>query len=368
MDACKVDASNADIPEEIQIDILSRLPPESLSRFKRVSKHWYTTLTIQAFLIRHSLSYDKHPKLGFALRSRFWEKKSIISFELNDDNTPKTTGSLVRVKDVYFIDFLMNYYSFMSNICNDLICLVRNNRQFSTSFFSLLNIKTREFTQLPAITNKSVITSRNALGFDPVHKVFKVLSIIYKRTGEEYAISMVAVLTVGSKYWNPIEYKSLPSSLTKNFFWFWTESVCLNGVIYWVLKSKINNFNVLTVVAFDLSREAFRDIELVTRHAIGTIFRYYLTSLKECPTLLIWNINKDDDTEEVEQWTLFDHKNPNAAWKRRNFTDHNFPITVRHGSHDIPAAGGSTLLQYSERINSECCWYLSYDLENFAIE
>ncbi|XP_074270677.1 putative F-box protein At1g60370 [Silene latifolia] len=366
MDACKVDASNADIPEEIQIDILSRLPPESLSRFKRVSKHWYTTLTIQAFLIRHSLSYDKHPKLGFALRSRFCRKKSIISFELNDDNTPKTTGSLVRVKDVYFIDFLINYYSFMSNICNDLICLVRN-RPFSSSF-SLLNIKTREFTQLPAITNKSMLISRTALGFDPVHKVFKVLCVIHKRENEDYAISMVAVLTVGSKYWNPIEYQSLPSSLTNNIFWFWKESVCVNGVIYWVLKTTIDNFNVLTVIAFDLSREAFRDIELVTRHARGTISRYYLTSLKECPTLLIWKINKDDETEEVEQWTLFDHKNPNVAWKRRNFTDHNFPITVCYGSYDIPAAGSSTLLQYSASIDSKCSYYLSYDLENFAIE
>ncbi|XP_074270660.1 putative F-box protein At1g32420 [Silene latifolia] len=362
------DATNADVPEEIQIDILSRLPPaKSLSRFKCVSKHWNDTLTIQAFLLRHSRSYDKHPKLGFAVCNKVWANDSIISFELNDDNTPKITASQIIGKDAYFTDYpISNYYYYrMSNICNDLICFFR---PFLTCV-SLINIKTRDFIQLPEITMKSEHISWSALGFDPVRKVFKILSIIKESTSKVCVTTTAAILTVGSKYWKPIEDESLPSSMTEEFHCYRTDTLCLNGVIYWVAKYTTDYLISLTVVAFDLNREAFKGNELaVTRYSRNMRLGYYLTSLKECPTLFIWKINKGDGIEEVEQWTLFDHKNPNAAWKKRNFTVPNFPIKVPCGSQCIPTAGGSTVLQCSKKINSECSWYLSYDLENFAIE
>ncbi|XP_074270364.1 putative F-box protein At3g52320 [Silene latifolia] len=361
------DASFAYIPEEIQIDILSRLPPaKSLSRFRCVSKHWNDTLTVQAFLLRHSRSYDKHPKLGFAVCSRYWAKDSIISFELNDDNTPKITASQIIGKDAYFTDYpISNYsYSYTSNICNDLICLFRP----SLKRFSLINLKTRDFIELPEITMKSGIVTWSALGFDPVHKVFKVLSIIKESTSKGCATTTATILAVGYKYWKPIENESLPSSMTENFHWYRTDSLCLNGVIYWVAKY-ITNVIVLTVVAFDLNREGFKGNELVTRNRPrNMILGYHLTSLKECPTLFIWK-SVIDYTQEVEQWTLFDHKNPNAAWKKRNFTVRNFPLDVPCDSQYRPAAGGSTLLKYSSSIDSECSRYLSYvDLENFAVE
>ncbi|XP_074270653.1 putative F-box protein At1g46984 [Silene latifolia] len=358
------DASFVDIPEEIQIDILSRLTPKSLLRCRFVSKHWNDTLTIKTFLLKHSRSSDKHSKLGFVAPLNSWRKGSVISFDLNDDNTPKTTEFRIRANDVYFTDdFPMNNY-YMSNICNDLICLFNPYSMRS----GLINLKTRDFTHLPTITMKSeeLFKSWYVLGFDPVHKVFKVLSIIYGST------TKAAILTVGSKYWNPIDYKYLPSSLIKKSppLWITINSICLDGVIYWVPNYAIDNLIVLTVVAFDLNREVFKEYEHVTTPMSDKLFRFYLTSLKERPTLFIWKI-KSDDTQEVEQWTLFNHKNPNAAWKMRNITSHNFPIMVPQSLDEISqkaVAGGSTLLQFSIWINSECSWYLWYDLEKFALE
>ncbi|XP_074270673.1 putative F-box protein At3g52320 [Silene latifolia] len=367
-----------DIPEEIKIEILTRLPSKSLSRLKRVSKHWNDTLTIQAFLVRHSRSYDKHPKLAFVARSSIWGQDYVISFELNDDNTPKTTtfpvatakttDSLIRGKTLSSTDFPMSNYLYMSNICNDLICLFNPN----STFIGLLNIRTRDFIKLPAITKKYVRSFKYwyALGFDPGHKVFKVLGMTYGRITSKECTNAV-ILTIGSNYWNPIDYKCFPSSLTKSLAWrSTTNSRCLDGVIYWVHKNTIDDVIVLAVFAYDLNCEAFRDYELVKTPMRDRTFRYYLTSLKERPTLFIWKI-KNRDTEEVEQWTLINHKNPNAAWKMRNFTNHNFPIPVPYGSSsdDTPVAGGGILLlQYWKSINSECSEYLSYDLENFAIE
>ncbi|XP_074270645.1 putative F-box protein At3g52320 [Silene latifolia] len=372
----KSDASNADIPEEIQIEILSRLPPKSFSRFKCVSKHWNDTLTMQAFLLKHSRSYDEHSKLAFVARFDSWRKGSLISFEQSDDNVntpekPKTTASLVKGKDVYFSD-LPIIYIYMSNICNDLTCLFH---PYSTCP-GLLNIKTHDFIRLPAIPIKPMdpislpaipikpmdsLKIWYALGFDPVHKVFKVLSIIYD--SRECTTTKAAILTVGSKYWNLIDYKCLP-------MWITTNSICLDGVIYWVHKNKIDNGRVvLTVGSFDLNREAFRDNELVTTTLRREWeFKYYLTCLKECPTLFIWKRVNDYAHKEVvvEQWTLFNHKNPNASWKRRIFTTSDFPIIFPYCSDGINVAGGSTLLEYSKMINSEYSWYLSYDLENFA--
>ncbi|XP_074270657.1 putative F-box protein At5g15670 [Silene latifolia] len=318
-------ASDADdIPEEIKIEILTRLPSKSLSRCKCVSKHWDDTLTIQAFLVRHSRSYDKHPKLAFVARSSIWGQDYVISFELNDDNTPKTTTLPVA----------------------------------------------KPKTTDSLIRGKKLSSSDFPMRFDPGHKVFKVLGMTYGRITSKECTNAV-ILTIGSNYWNPIDYKCFPSSLTKSLAWrSTTNSHCLDGVIYWVHKNTIDDVIVLTVFAYDLNCEAFRDYELVKTPMQDRTFRYYLTSLKKRPTLFIWKI-KNRDTEEVEQWTLFNHKNPNAAWKMRNFTNHNFPIPVPYGSSfdDTPVAGGGILLlQYWKSINSECSEYLSYDLENFAVE
>ncbi|XP_074270644.1 F-box protein At1g53790-like [Silene latifolia] len=228
-------ASFVYIPEEIQLDILSWLPSKSLSRCKCVSKHWNDTLTIQAFLVSHSRSYGKPPKHWFVPTSITWKKRSVISFELNDDNTPKTTTwpvskLLIRRKYVYFTDFPIRDYRFVSNICNDLICVFKT----SPTRVALLNIKNRDFIPLPPITKESMsaFQSRYSLGFDPVHQVFKVLSIGYRITSKECPIIMVAILTVGSNYWNPIDFESLPSSVIKDSPLWNTGSVCIDGVIY----------------------------------------------------------------------------------------------------------------------------------------
>ncbi|XP_074270628.1 putative F-box protein At1g30930 [Silene latifolia] len=356
------DASSADIiPEDIEIDILSRLSSKSLSRCQCVSKHWNDTLTIKAFLLKNSLPYDnKHPQLVFAVRSGIWEKGSILSYKLDDaDKTTTLPVSRIRGRNVNFTDFIpMSNYSYISNICNDLICLFD---PFSTCV-DLLNIKTQDFIRLPAITIKSVDPFRfwYALGFDPVEQVFKVLISIYPCSKKKCTPAKAAILTVGSKYWNPIDCKSLHWRSINN-------SICLNGVIYWVHKNKIDNFIELTVVAFDLNHEAFiTDNELVVTPMRTTYTRHYLTSLKECPTLFIWKMKSDDHTEEVEQWTLFNHKTPNAAWKMRNFTN----MMVPSDAHGDTVAGGSTLLQYSHPIDySDYSVYFFYDLEKlFVIE
>ncbi|XP_074270635.1 putative F-box protein At5g62060 [Silene latifolia] len=306
------DASSADIiPEDIEIDILSRLSCKSLSRCQCVSKHWNDTITIKAFLLKNSLSYDKHPQLAFAVRSGIWEKGSVLSYKLDDADKTTTLSDFIR---------------------------------------------------LPAITIKSVDPFRfwYALGFDPVQQVFKILISIYPCSKKKCTPAKAAILTVGSKYWNPIDYKSLHWRSINN-------SICLNGVIYWVHKNKIDNFIELTVVAFDLNHEAFiTDNELVVTPMRTTYTRHYLTSLKECPTLFIWKMKSDDHTEEVEQWTLFNHKTLNAAWKMRNFTN----MMVPSDAHGDTVAGGSTLLRYSHPIDySDYSVYVFYDLEKlFAIE
>ncbi|XP_074270632.1 putative F-box protein At3g52320 [Silene latifolia] len=366
----KSDTSNASIPhipDEIQIEILSWLPFKSLSRCKCVSKHWNDTLTIQAFLVKHSRSYDKHSKLAFVACSTIWSEGSIISIKINDDNARKTTDSWINGHDEYFTDLPTKNDIFMSNICNDLICLFDPN----TTRASLLNIKTRDFICLPAITIKSVDPFKfwYALGFDPVNKVFKVLSIIYESTRK--CAKKAAILTVGSKYWNPIDYKSLPSSVTKKLpMCSSTNNLCFDGVIYWVREKIIKAVKVLTVAAFDLNREASRQFELVRIPVSGRPFKYYLTSLKDCPTLFIWKV-ESHDTREVEQWTLLNHKNPmNATWKMWKFTNDNF----RKMNYEIAVAGGSILVQFVGWIDPRgLCQrrqflYSSYDLENFAIK
>ncbi|XP_074270682.1 F-box protein DOR-like [Silene latifolia] len=384
------DASFEDIPSELQIEILSRLPPKPLSRCECVSKHWNDTLTIQAFFLKHSRSYDKYSKFAFMVYSTILAYNSVFSFELSDNNSPNTksvtvpkttkldirnnwmlnisTEEVIIGKHECFTNDLVRKRN-MSNICNDLVCLF----DYHSTHVGLLNLKTKDFIHLPALTSKNVgrITSWHALGFDLVNKVFKVLSI-YDGSKECKA----AILTLGSKHWKPVEYKlpgyaatSTKKRNTNNRFY-------LDGVIYWVNENnEIDGTSVLTVVSFDLNLEVF------TYYMVDTIpiedvnkIRYYLTSLKGYPTLFIWKTRSD----VILQLTLLNHENPKAAWNRRSFIARDFPKDFDYGSLWTCVAGGSILLdsvqpieslvEPQEQDKSRLSCYLWYDLEKFAVE
>ncbi|XP_074270633.1 putative F-box protein At1g47800 [Silene latifolia] len=370
------DASFEDIPEEIHIAILSKLPPKSLSRCKCVSKHWNDTLTIRAFLLNQSISYDKHPNLFFVAlpESVTREFNSILSFELTKattmsvviewDNCRRKTSieEVIKGYQEDFIRRLMARHDYMSNICNDLICIF----DLSSKNVGLLNVKTQDYIRLPAITMDSAdqfIIFWYALGFDPVNKVFKVLCIFSQN---KWYDTKASILTLGSKYWKPIEYECLPGSVTENApYWSSNNSICLDGVIYWVNETINEYYSIkLTVVAFDLNRETFRDYELVVEIA-GT-FSYYLTSLKGCPTLFSWKKKSD----EIQQLTLFNHKNPNVAWSRRNFIANDFPKIFNYGRPSTCVAGGSILLHMVRPSGAPepLSCYIWYDLEKLAAE
>ncbi|XP_074270617.1 putative F-box protein At2g02030 [Silene latifolia] len=401
------DASFVGIPEELQIYILSRLPPKSLSRCKCVSKHWYTALTVKAFWLRHSVSYGKHPKLAFVACSTVEVKNKVLSIKINDDNTPKTTAvtvakppnvcvmvvncfftptggtesteEIIRAQDVYLTDFHKIKYTCMSNICNDLICLSID----SSKRVGLLNIRTLDFIHLPEVTESEIALGFwYALGFDPVSKVFKVLCI-YSEINMGYN-TKAAILTVGSKYWNRIEYDCLPYSLMCSLYT--THPFCLDGVIYWVhehdIQDDMNHMTMrLNVVAFDLNHEAFseyRDLVVTPIEDVET-YGFYLTSLKGCPTLFSWKI-KSDENHEIQQLTLYNHKNPNASWTARSFISQDFPMmfSYRINETSVYVVGGNILLQYAESIQStviseeqddtKSSRYILYDLENFAVK
>ncbi|XP_074270618.1 putative F-box protein At1g53550 [Silene latifolia] len=379
-------------PEEIQIYILSLLPPKQLSRCKRVSKYWNTTLTIQAFLFRHNLSYDKHSKLVFVAHRMIDGSSSVLSFELSDNNTPKTTKMSVIIKNSRRTDEVsteeviignhecfsnsLRYHgdSLMSNICNDLICFFDSY----SPCFRIFNLKTQDFIQLhvPTINRNSAPWIRYwyALGFDPVSKVYKILSIY---GGIRECHTTAALFTLGlSNHWKPIEYDVVRPTVTMSGnYWRLKNMFCLDGVIYRVDNNELLGDIVLTVVAFDLNREVFRDYKLVLIPIQDAeTIRYYLTSLKGNPTLFIWKMGSD----EIQQLTFFDHKNPKAAWKRRIFTAHDFPKNFPYGRWGDYVAGGSILLhqvrpfknsaETQEQDNSRLSWCRWYDLENFAID
>ncbi|XP_074270691.1 putative F-box protein At2g02030 [Silene latifolia] len=377
-----------DLLEDLQIYILARLPRKLLSRCKCVSKHWNTTLTIQAFMFRHSRSYGKPSKLAFV--THYSETKgsvSVLSFELCDKYTtpnrktltvPKTTKIERDTEEIIigqykrFSEALFRRHA-KSNICNDLICLFG----YSSPNVGLLNLRTQDFIYIPPLTRQRVGSIRvwYALGFDPVNMVYKILSIY---GGTKLCPTTAAIFKIGSKHWKPVEYKFLRCAATRNWdYWKRNNSFCLDGVIYWVNDNETLGGNVLTVVAFDLNHEVFTDYKLDTIPIKDVKkIRYYLTSLKGCPTLFVWK----EESDEIQQLTLFNHKNPKATWNRRNFTSDDFPRNFPYGGANWWnfVGGGSILLQpvkpiknsvkSREHDKSLLSWHRWYDLENFAIE
>ncbi|XP_009344125.2 F-box/kelch-repeat protein At3g06240 [Pyrus x bretschneideri] len=326
----------SEAPEDRVVEILSRLPPKSLMRFKCIRKSWCALINSPRFVAKH-LNNSVDNKLSSSTcillhRSQMpifpydsWKREffwSMINFSIDSDES-NLHYDVEDLTNVPLLQWEDHHEVEIHGYCNGIVCVTVGE------YFFLCNPATGEFSQLP---NSRLLlplprgkgkfgleTTVKGLGFgyDCKAKEYKVVRIIENydceySDGEETYIEHTALPHTAEVYTTtPNSWKEIKINISSKILSFcsypYSCSVYLKGFCYW-LSSDDEEY----ICSFDLGDEIFDRIELPSRRESGFkldgIFlynesiTYYCTSYEESSRLFeIWVMDNYDGVKN--SWT-----------------------------------------------------------------
>ncbi|VYS69041.1 unnamed protein product [Arabidopsis thaliana] len=229
------------IPIDLILEILSRLPAKSITRFHCVSKLWGSMLCRPYFNELFLTISSARPRLLFAF-SKHGEWRF---FSSPQPQNPYGKSSFVATAD-FHTKFSQNL-----NICNYTSGLVYFSAMWITKADVICNPSTGHYAMLP----KLLLTygeTRSFFLFDPVGKQFKVLLMNKINNNETKDIH---ILTLGTRKvrWRKIQQCPLIHIVSH-------EWICINGALYYIAYN-IDDF-LGYIVCFDVRSEKFKCLNL----------------------------------------------------------------------------------------------------------
>ncbi|XP_010431261.1 PREDICTED: F-box protein At3g57580-like [Camelina sativa] len=241
------------LPNDLILEIFTRLPSKSVARFRTLSKHWASTLRSQEFTKLFLARSSTRPRILFAVERYQYNKWDFFSSPQPHNRCEKSLP----------LDYHTKFSGDVShNICSYASGLI---------FFPTVQIIA---DKTPLICNPitglyvglEVIKysrSRGFLGFDPIDKQFKVLDHPF-----------ILTLDSGELKWR---YKDVPGYRYRRSS---TAGICINGVLYHLAQTFLEPSFV--IVSIDVRSEEFKFID-------ASCFNDHLedlTRLREEPTRL----------------------------------------------------------------------------------
>ncbi|PON34380.1 F-box domain containing protein [Trema orientale] len=306
----------SDLPEDVLEEIFSWLPPESLVRFKCVSKSWYALIN---FLIKNLEFVNKHLRnidkkifsstysvfscltdlshcrnISLLHRDMF---KSLTVFHEHDYN--KSHHLNYVSEDFRLPTPVCNLYLYaaLSSHCNGIICLA------SGSTLVLCNPATKEVRVLPrpCLSFDDLWVQQVVFGYDSRANDYKIVRLVRKRfirdQMEYYLKSRAEMYSMGIDSWR--EINGIPVEID-SFADIGKEVFC-NGVFYWPVRAR-NEF----IFSFDLFDEEFNIISLPNNPLVSQ--RDHVTKLA------VWNESlalflypaESEVPKSIEVWVMDD--------------------------------------------------------------
>ncbi|XP_059629847.1 F-box/kelch-repeat protein At3g06240-like [Cornus florida] len=235
------------LPRDIQMDILSRLPVESLLRFKCVSKRYRYLISDPYFIKLH---------LNRSIHSKNWHKLSFYRFGpqsidyeslFGNNNVNDVSNAVVKLYPPFLSRSCDNLFCVIGS-CNGLICYIVEHGQII-----LYNPSTRVYKKLP----------------QPPHWIVGYFGFAYDSSNHDYKVIMATchinddifkscIFSLRDNSWRTMpdvgcNYVDILSLSSVDIFSL--SGCCLNGALHWLLKPGV-------IVCFDLSKEVFSEMSL----------------------------------------------------------------------------------------------------------
>lgn len=246
------------LPEDLLVDVLLRLPVESLMRFKCVCKHWYALITSPSFIEMHFHHNKNHARL-LICNLTISDKSKSIAFSLLPAKIVQ--GVSPEQKIVHQLQRVTDFMSIAGPV--DGLFLVEKAAFFDEddARLALWNPATREFWPLPPVSFEPQPfkdhDNQFALGFDPLTRDYKVLCI--RTFWDDWGLGVspnciVSVYSLRNNSWKNLR-TDFPDCCNLH------ESIGathLNGVYYW-LSGRLDN--IFCICSFDMGSEQFGEMQ-----------------------------------------------------------------------------------------------------------
>ncbi|KAG7584940.1 F-box associated interaction domain [Arabidopsis thaliana x Arabidopsis arenosa] len=256
------------IPFDLTVEICSRLPAKSISRFRCVSKLWGSILGLPYFTELFLTRSLARPQLLFACRkdNHVFVFSSLQPQNLDDNNASIKIPTLMLFPYPYTSSLLaanyhmkIPYYASSFKRCSSVRGLIflgdeRSLNGVEHKVSVICNPSTGESLTLPKLKTRKRIGVRSYFGYEPIEKQYKVLSMTWGIYGTQDSEEH-QVLTLGTRQpsWRMIECW-IPHSLYHTY-----NNVCINGVLYYpAVNTSSRGF---IIVSFDFRSEEFRFVE-----------------------------------------------------------------------------------------------------------
>ncbi|ESQ33704.1 hypothetical protein EUTSA_v10009628mg [Eutrema salsugineum] len=226
-------------PIDLFLEIFSRLPSKSIARFRCLWKLWGSMLHRQYFTELFLTRSWARPRLLFILEGH--HECSVFSSPQLQNPYGKSSSSLVVSAGFHMKSAYLRGFTSGLIYCYDL----------TERGYKVLNPSTGRCASMPKLT--SGLTSY--LGFDPIDKQFKLLSISYCSWSDEIDDHSILTLGTGEMTWRKIQ---CPLTYDLN-----SREICINGVLYYLAhKTSKEIEEIPLIVCFDVRTEKFKFIEL----------------------------------------------------------------------------------------------------------
>ncbi|KAI4303897.1 hypothetical protein MLD38_039479 [Melastoma candidum] len=228
------------LPDDIVMDILSRLPVKTLMRFKCVSKGWHAVISNPHFVKMHLQRVVEGNWVSSQriIKTDPLQSLNYEAFEGVDcDETPVECYHDLRVNPDYYTDLVGS--------CNGLVCVQGKDAML------LLNPCTRQFKIIPG-SGSDLEDQReffHGLGYDPVADDYKFIQGAHMVSADSIMESYIEIYSLKSSSWRTIKRDA-------NFRVF-AEGIYLNGALHW-LGSTVDKESAM--VAFDIVEEKFKEL------------------------------------------------------------------------------------------------------------
>ncbi|CAF2287915.1 unnamed protein product [Brassica napus] len=238
----RLDRNSLTLPVEVVIEIFLRLPLKSIATCRCVCKLWSSLLRSQDFTDSFLTKSCARPQLLFACSDYRHEIHFLSSPQ---PENPEDNSHVVASN--HLARFPTSYGLF--GCTNGFFCYGANQGKNKAVIVTVVcNPSTGQSLTLPRLNSKERYRVENYLGYDPVAKVFKVLSVF---DGKEHH-----VLTLGTKKlsWRVVEC-SIPHYSSR-------KGICISGVLYYIAAEPRSSSRESMVVCFDLGTEKFSFVNL----------------------------------------------------------------------------------------------------------
>ncbi|GAV82449.1 F-box domain-containing protein [Cephalotus follicularis] len=255
------------LPPELLVNVLSRLPLKNIGQCTCVSKSWESLITSPTFITTHlSLSLENSSNNPPLVILRRWsDKNGVGSPKKEHYSLHFDSESFPKYQDLYFPFQSLNFHLRIVGSCNGVVCL-SDNIGIYTCTFILWNPSINKYLFLPSpivtyTTNgPSKFSIGLGFGFDSCSNDYKVvrLSFIDNDCGIYKAPPIVEVYSLNTGFWRIISAKA-PSLEISGLHY---TQAFVHGAVHW-LGTRMNKkgFSNVTLL-FDMGNEAIRTMKL----------------------------------------------------------------------------------------------------------